>query len=183
MTESKDEARDPLAPILAILKEPSGIGPDFTARVMAEIETLTPRRSGRWWQRRWTIQVSPLGGLAAAAGIVAVLLTGRLAGRPDASAAADVAAGAGAHLTQFVLIAPDAGAVIVVGDFNDWSASATPLARNDGNGVWWVTVPLEPGRYRYAFVVDGNVWRPDPEAPSLDDEFGRTSSVVTIGGA
>ena len=80
-------------------------------------------------------------------------------------------------------MAPNAQAVSVVGDFNDWSLSATPLTRADSAGVWWVTVPLGPGRYRYAFVVDGTVWRPDPEAPAAEDDFGRPNSVLTIGGA
>jgi 1,4-alpha-glucan branching enzyme len=71
----------------------------------------------------------------------------------------------------------------VVGDFNDWSFSATPLERQPGDDVWWVTVPLRPGRYRYAFVVNGTSWRPDPHAPAAEDEFGRPNSVVTIGGA
>ena len=84
--------------------------------------------------------------------------------------------------TQFVLVARDAKAVSLVGDFNDWSLSATPLERTDSNGVWWVTVPLVPGRYRYAYVVDGTMWRPDPQAAAAEDEFGRPNSVVTIGG-
>ena len=44
-------------------------------------------------------------------------------------------------------------------------------------------MPLRPGRYRYAFVVNGTSWRPDPNAPAAEDEFGRANSVVTIGGA
>ena len=71
----------------------------------------------------------------------------------------------------------------MVGDFNDWSMSATPLERAPGDGVWYVTVPLEPGRYRYAFVVNGAIWRSDPEAPAAEDEFGRANSVVTVGGS
>ena len=83
---------------------------------------------------------------------------------------------------QFVLVAPSAHSVALVGDFNDWNVSATQLSRQSGDGVWWVTVPLQPGRYRYAFVVDGTLWRPDSNAPSADDEFGRRNSVVTVGG-
>jgi 1,4-alpha-glucan branching enzyme len=131
------------------------------------------------------IQLSPLGGLAAAALLVAVLLgVIRIAG-PDGSqptADADVRSAAG-EPTQFVLVAPEAASVAVVGDFNDWSFSATPLARQAGDGMWWVTLPLRPGRYRYAFVVDGTRWRSDPNAPAAEDEFGRPNSVVTIGGA
>jgi hypothetical protein len=31
--------------------------------------------------------------------------------------------------------------------------------------------------------VDGKVWRNDPDAASMEDEFGRPNSVVTVGGA
>ena len=90
----------------------------------------------------------------------------------------------GATLIQFVLVAPEAGAVSVVGDFNDWNVEATPLVRDRGDGVWSVTVPLEPGRYRYSFLVDGTTWRDDPHAAStLADEFGPPSSVIMVGGA
>src|SRR6266478_1024299 len=44
-------------------------------------------------------------------------------------------------------------------------------------------VRLAPGRYRYAFLVNGVEWRADPSAPAAkDDEFGTPSSVVTVGG-
>lgn len=179
------DSTDPLAPIIEALKEPVALRPGLSTRVMAEIaavEAPTTRRS--WWQRRWTVQVSPLGALAAAAAVVAAVLVSRPALGPQALATAPVVEPAsGEQLTQFILVAPEAAEVAVVGDFNDWKTTATPLARGKGNGVWWVTVPLAPGRYRYAFVVDGTVWRPDPGAPSLDDEFGRPSSVLTIGGA
>lgn len=186
------DSRDPLAPLIAALKEPTSVAPDLTARVMAEIATLpspsaiapVPVAPTRWWRRRWTIQLSPLGGLAAAACLTALLAgsqwLGRRAGRAGESIPMVTRT---AQVTQFVLVAPGAKAVAVVGDFNDWSLSATPLTAADSNGVWYVTVPLAPGRYRYAFVVDGTVWRPDPEAPAAEDDFGRPNSVVTIGGA
>ncbi len=86
------------------------------------------------------------------------------------------------QLTQFVLVAPQARGVTLVGDFNDWNLLATPLRRAEGDGVWHVTVTLPPGRYRYAFVVDGSTWESDPEAPVAVDDFGRSSSVVTVVG-
>jgi len=153
------ESEDPLAPVIARLKEPALLAPDLTKRVMAEIEALSalepalPPSSVKWWRRRWTIQVSPLGALAVAAGLVAVVLASQLGGRQAAGPSpVNPAATDGARLTQFILVAPEAAAVTVVGDFNDWSVSAPPLLRADGDGVWWVTVPLAPGRYRYRAV-------------------------------
>ncbi len=89
-----------------------------------------------------------------------------------------------ASVVQFVLVAPRASAVALVGDFNDWSTSATPMRAAAGDGLWTVTVPLAPGRYRYGFLLDGAEWVRDPAAPpALDDDFGRPSSVVTVRGS
>jgi 1,4-alpha-glucan branching enzyme len=50
-------------------------------------------------------------------------------------------------------------------------------------GVWTIEMPLAPGRHRYAFVVDGGQWLPDPAAPrAAGDDFGTPSSVVTVVG-
>lgn len=179
--------RDPfLERITAVLKEPAGLDPRLTDRVMAEVEagpqTAPAAAPPRWWRRRWTVRLSPLGGLALAAGLTAIVVGTRLIDRGSGGSPVLTTADSLARPTQFVLVAPEASAVTVVGDFNDWSLSATPLTRAEGDGVWWVTLSLPPGRYRYAFVVDGNLWRRDPEAAAVDDEFGRPSSVVTIGG-
>jgi len=172
------------------LKAPPELSPDFTVRVMASIAAdETPERAPRprWWRRRWTIEVTPLSLAAAAAlGVLAVGLSraGREGPVPTVVETAALATSTpAAQVTQFLLVAPGADSVSVVGDFNDWSATATPLARANGDGLWWVTVPLSPGRYRYAFVVNGTVWRPDPQTSVVEDEFGRPNSVVTIGGA
>ncbi|MCI0435269.1 MAG: isoamylase early set domain-containing protein [Gemmatimonadetes bacterium] len=186
------EYEDTLARVVETLKEPVRIDSSFDRRVMAEIEQLpqlgpTTTNAGSrvaWLARRWTLRLSPLGGLAAAATIAGVMLAASLRTGPREPTAPPVASAqpvAGA-LTQFVLVAPEAASVAVVGDFNDWSFSATPLARQAGDGIWWVTVPLQPGRYRYAFVVNGENWRSDPNEPAAEDEFGRPNSVVTIGG-
>jgi hypothetical protein len=183
--------RDELEPVIEILREPARLSPDFTEQVMARIEEL-PRpepASAPWWRRRWTVAITPLGGLAIAAGLAGLLFSAQLMGRRAAApassdtVAAALASAPGGQLTQFVLVAPGASEVSLVGDFNDWNISATPLVRAEGDGVWHVTVPLVPGRYRYAFVVNGVVWQRDPESPSAEDEFGRPNSVVTVGGA
>lgn len=61
---------------------------------------------------------------------------------------------------QFVFPAPEAQAVSLVGDFNEWDTLATPM-KNDKKGIWKVTVNLKPGRYAYRFFVDEN-WENDP---------------------
>lgn len=177
------------------LKEPVRIDPSLDRKVMARI--AQPSRSGvgasvgaavTWLRRRRTVSVSPLGGLLAAAAVAATALIGaRLLAPPvptESPMTTALATQADTSVIQFVLVAPSAQTVRVVGDFNDWDIEATPLIQNDGQGVWSVTVPLEPGRYRYSFLVDGTTWLEDPHAaPALDDEFGRPNSVITVGGA
>ena len=56
---------------------------------------------------------------------------------------------------------PDAGEVILMGDFNQWNPKKHSM-KKDGNGVWKKTTLLLPGRYEYRFLVD-NQWENDPE--------------------
>jgi hypothetical protein len=83
---------------------------------------------------------------------------------------------------QFVLDAreaADATALSLVGDFNDWDVSATPMSLE--GGVWSVTLPVTPGRHVYAFVVNGTRWIADPRAPkATDSDFGRPGSVIIV---
>ncbi len=82
---------------------------------------------------------------------------------------------------EFSIRAPKARKVFVVGEFNNWDPTATPMYKGK-DGKWTVTVPLKQGRYAYKFVVDG-AWGPDPENPqSVDDGYGGKNSVVTVGG-
>jgi hypothetical protein len=147
------------------LRQPVYIDRGLDARVMDEIaqpapaEPVAPRRPRIW---PW---------LAAAAVLGALLI-----GRPWR------ASGNGGDALQFVLVAPQAASVSLVGDFNDWDPSRAPMQAARG-GVWATVVSLAPGRYRYAFLVDGVEWRADPSAPPVrDEEFGSPSSVVTVGG-
>ena len=80
---------------------------------------------------------------------------------------------------QFVFVAPQARRVAVVGDFNDWDAAAAPLA--PAGGVWSAQVDVPFGRHDYAFVVDGDRWVRDPNAPQAPaDEFGGGYSVLVV---
>jgi hypothetical protein len=84
-------------------------------------------------------------------------------------------------VTRFVFVAPSAKQVSLVGDFNDWDHKAAPLVPvANGNGMWTVEVPLPPGVYEYAFLVDGKEWKTDPEAPRVGGDFGHPNSVVTV---
>jgi hypothetical protein len=80
--------------------------------------------------------------------------------------------------TRFVLTIPGANTVALAGDFTDWKPTYT-MTRS-GEGLWTIVVPLEPGVHTYAFVVDGQRWMADPNAPAVDDGFGGTNSRVAV---
>ena len=83
---------------------------------------------------------------------------------------------------QVVLDAPRAKSVTVVGDFNAWDGSRTPLERDSSTGVWSVLVDVHPGRHIYAFLVDGKTWTLDPNAPRTKDlDYGTEQSVMMVG--
>jgi len=83
----------------------------------------------------------------------------------------------GLHLR---LLAPDAGQVRVAGDFNDWQPDEAAHLDPDGNGIWSAVLPLEPGRYQYRFIVDGQ-WMEDPHNPhTVDTPYGVKNSIVEI---
>jgi 1,4-alpha-glucan branching enzyme len=59
---------------------------------------------------------------------------------------------------------------------------ATPLRRTGAAGLWSVVVPLPPGAYLYAFVVDGDTWVADAAAPRAPESaFGGPTSIVVVG--
>jgi 1,4-alpha-glucan branching enzyme len=63
---------------------------------------------------------------------------------------------------NFTLQAPEAVNVAVAGDFTSWEINPKPMKKNK-SGQWKATVSLEPGRYEYKFIVDGQ-WLDDPES-------------------
>ncbi len=66
---------------------------------------------------------------------------------------------------NFFCAAPEAEAVYLMGDFNDWSPSSHPMEwRKDG---WWsLQVPLSHGHHEYLFLIDG-VPTLDPHATGM----------------
>jgi hypothetical protein len=179
MSDDRQNTEEFAAMIAAPLKAHMPLSPDFDARVMAAIaEAAQP-----WWRRSRTLTLSPLGGLALAAGFGALMvLSGMGINRALTTPVAAVASAADTvHLIRFVIAAPGAQSVALAGDFNGWSRSATQLEDIDGTGRWVVTLPLTMGRHEYAFVVDGKQWVPDPFGVASLDEFGQESSVLLVG--
>lgn len=75
----------------------------------------------------------------------------------------------------------EATSVAVAGSFNQWSTSSHPLVRTGTAGRWTTVVPLGPGEYQYAFVVEGTRWVvPTAATEYVDDGFGSTNAVVVV---
>ena len=178
-----------IARAAAELRRSVPLSPDFDARVMAAVCRAVPPwpvRVWRWVREPRAVAVSPLGGLAMAAGVAGLVLLGALGRWPAAvsrqPSAVSTASAPGASVVTFVLVVPEARTVALAGDFNGWDPAQLPM-RREGSGLWTVDVPLQPGRYQYAFVVDGRRFVADPAAPrAVGDDFGTPTSVVTVGG-
>jgi hypothetical protein len=173
------------------LREPEAVEPAFEARLLSAVRAAAERGEAPWVRTRgrrrslgWLVTprrvaLSPLAGLALAAGFAALVTASTLAITGDRH----VSAPADSRLVHFAIVAPAASAVTLVGDFNAWDTSTTPMTKGAIEGLWTVALPLDTGTYQYAFVVDGRTWLADPAAPvALEDEFGAPSSILTIRG-
>jgi hypothetical protein len=71
--------------------------------------------------------------------------------------------------------------VAIAGDFNGWNPQTNVLEDPEGDGIWTGTLKLEPGRYEYMFVMDGEKWFPDPNALRyVKDGFGNKNAILEI---
>jgi 1,4-alpha-glucan branching enzyme len=70
----------------------------------------------------------------------------------------------------------------LVGEFNDWDTTATPLRRSRSDANWKVTVELEAGqRHRFRYLVDGREWLNDWHADDhVENPYGSYDSVVDL---
>jgi 1,4-alpha-glucan branching enzyme len=49
--------------------------------------------------------------------------------------------------------------VSVVGEFNDWDTTATPMTRDHTHDDWRITIELPVGqRYLFRYLLDGHEW-------------------------
>lgn len=67
--------------------------------------------------------------------------------------------------------------VYLVGDFNNWDGSATPMWRV-GDGEWVATLGLEDGLYQYKFLADGQYALDDAASGVEEVPFGCNSILV-----
>ena len=157
----------------------------FAAGVLRRIEDR-PSRWRRVADLLWTPRRLQLNLAGAALACASLVVAGGLMARvglgwrtlqPGASPAGGESARV---LVRLVVLQPEARTVQVAGDFNGWDPMKTPLAPQ-ASGAWTVTLPLEPGRYKYMFVIDGSTWVADPfAAEETDDGFGARNAVLDV---
>jgi hypothetical protein len=154
---------------------PAGAPLGLDTRVLAALEgdrTAGPAGWLAWLLRPRMVPVAPAAVLAGAAAVVLVIgLFGLRGGGTIADSLVYV---------QFVVDAPAAETVHLVGDFTEWQPTVE-LEDPDGDGVWSGRVPLLPGVHEYMFVIDGADWVTDPNAATYqDDGFGQQNAIVAV---
>lgn len=181
--ESLDEACDRLT---SSLRRLGAVNPrqDFTDRVMERIGMAPKpilirariRNALLWLVRPRTLRISPLGGLAFAFSLVLVLgMVFRTGQVEEIVAPQDLAP------VNFVLEAPEARDVAVIGSFNGWNAVGWGMRRDAATGRWFLSTVLPPGSHEYVFLVDGVTPLPDAAAVlSVNDGFGSRNSVLVV---
>ncbi len=158
---------------------------DFVAGVMAR--TQSRLSFGRRLQEilwaphpfQWNL-AGALGAACVTLLIAGAAVTVDRSGRSVPTSTAPTATPSTHVLVRLVMLEPGARTVGVAGDFNGWDPVQTPLEPS-ASGAWTVTLPLEPGRYEYMFVVDGTQWIADPfAAEQQDDGFGSRNAVLDV---
>jgi hypothetical protein len=170
------------------------VSASFDERVMSAVRRLPRHSRFRLWSRLTTprtVTVIPLSWGLVAASLALFAVLGATRAFDDVQSATkpmitalfpNSRAPQPPQRVQFVLVAPDAKKVAVVGDFNGWDADhAGYQAQHRGGGVWSVTAPVPVGHHRYSFVVDDSVWVADPTAPRVvDNDFGVANSTIVV---
>jgi hypothetical protein len=160
--------------------------PDLTGSVMERIAAVAPlparQRGGmlprvvRWLWLPREMSVRPALALAAFAVVAVLALASRLQELSPSGPAGD-AVREPQVFVQFRLEA-NASRVQLAGSFTNWEPRYEMW--QSVPGVWTITVPLAQGVHDYAFVVDGDMWVPDPYAPQIGDGFGGTNSRLAL---
>ena len=198
MTERRDEPGPIVERALEELRELPPVDSDAVSRIVAaaaraRVQDIAPNDDDLLLPAPPARRVWPSAAVAAAvvlmlAGVIVVklarvnetALTSRAAAQHAVVQVINPGSDALPVPTQFVYDGR-ARHVMLVGDFNNWDAHATPLEREPGSTLWSVTVPIQRGRHVYAFLVD-SVWTVDKRAPvARDPDFGVTGSVILVG--
>ena len=204
MDLERDETIERVAQALAVVPPRDA---QAVSRVMAAVRAHKAQRPSRLtlvmeWMRQPAFSVASAGALAAAALVLGFFSRGAfgnagsdqsarstLEGQPTGEfpiVTGGVLPASNSHEVRAVPVplvfdARNAKSVVVVGDFNGWDDTKTPMLRYGTDGPWTATVLAKPGRHVYAFLVDGTTLVADPRAPRAKDlDFGGDASVLMV---
>jgi hypothetical protein len=83
---------------------------------------------------------------------------------------------------RFVLFQPEANQVEISGSFTDWKP--IPMIKTGLSGYWEATLDLDPGEYRFNYIIEGRRRIPDPTIIIREkDDFGGINSILKVGTA
>jgi hypothetical protein len=192
MIEERDELIERVVHSLSPLPQ---VRSGAIARVLMAVRANQARPVPRWrravrWVEETSVPARVAGLLVAASLVVGFVARGtftvegpvlpegtQLAMQPAANASAESRAVPVALALQLA----NAKSVSVVGDFNGWDPTATPMERVAGTGTWSATLLAKPGRHTYAYLVDGSTLVADPRAPRAKSaDFGGDASVLMV---
>ena len=91
----------------------------------------------------------------------------------------------------FRLYSPAARTVQIAGDWegNNWGRGDAEagevlvglMERGEAEGMWEINLDLEPGRYRYRFIIDEVKYLLDPNNPRVvDDGMGGRANLLIV---
>ncbi|HSJ56860.1 MAG TPA: isoamylase early set domain-containing protein [Anaerolineae bacterium] len=72
--------------------------------------------------------------------------------------------------------------VNLVGDFNDWDTTATPMSRHRSDSNWRASLELPAGEtFKFRYLIDGKEWLNDWHADDhVENPYGSFDSVVDL---
>lgn len=81
---------------------------------------------------------------------------------------------------EFAYYRPSAQKVTLAGDFNLWDADRHKLHKDD-QGWWRLRLAMQPGEYRFKYVIDESVWEADFAAYGVEMcKIGGWTSVLYV---
>ena len=97
--------------------------------------------------------------------------------KQDKQEEADRGSGVRMRNIKFQYVNSKAKIVSIIGDFNDWSPQ--PLTRANQK-VWEITMKLNPGTYKYNYIVDGKVVLDPYNKTPIETSRGFKSSTLNL---
>lgn len=181
MTKQPDQhGRDPVIERLRNLPDvhpPVGLRNEIMA-------SLSPKKPGWWSQLRQillqprTVTFVPIKWAPLLAGLLMLAVIPRLASIDSSKEMVAKSEPAEKSALTLTFEHPDAQKVALIGTFNRWVPGKRVRTEKQGN-LWIFHLNVAPGRYEYAFLVDGQKVVPDPRAVfRRDNGFGTLNSIV-----